>query len=122
MKKFGIALMLLGGVLSLGLAAQNAKPAPAASKLPKLDVKALPEQYRDFLNLTAYIITPAEKDIFLRLTDGPLLRRPRILFWGFPIYRRNVRERGAKAKCFPAQMKCALRSMTRQLSFTRGSK
>ncbi len=69
MKKFGIALLLLGGVLSLGLAAQDAKPAPAAPKPPKINVKALPEQYRDFLDLTAYIITDAEKDIFPRLTN-----------------------------------------------------
>ena len=71
MKKMSVALIFLGAILALGLAAapQREKAAPAAAKLPKLDAKSLPVQYRDFLDLTAYIITPAEKDVFLRLTD-----------------------------------------------------
>jgi GWxTD domain-containing protein len=71
MKKWNIALLLLGVMLTLGPAAlaQKPKAAPAAAKLPKLDEKSLPVQFRDFLDLTAYIITSAEKDVFLQLTN-----------------------------------------------------
>jgi len=67
MKKLVILLLAVGLFLPVAAAAQIGKPAP---KPPKLDAKALPEQYRDFLDLTAYIITDAEKDIFMRLNNN----------------------------------------------------
>ncbi len=72
MKKWSIALLLLGAILTLGpaVAAQKDKAAPAVAKSPKLNEKSLPVQYRDFLDLTAYIITSAEKDVFLQLTNN----------------------------------------------------
>lgn len=75
MFKRPLAAAVVLGILfgSAGLsAAPQAKPAEKAAvptKSKKVQEKDLSLKYRDFLQLTSYIITPSEKDVFLQLVN-----------------------------------------------------
>jgi GWxTD domain-containing protein len=65
-----LALLAAPGLAALqNKAAQPVKP-QAEKKRPAANVKTLDPQYQDFLKLVTYLISPAEREVFLELTDN----------------------------------------------------
>ncbi len=66
----GLTLLAAPGLSALQQQAAPAAPAKAEKRRPTVDPKTLDPQYQDFLRLVTYIISPAEREVFLQLTDN----------------------------------------------------